>query len=85
MGLPAGPGDMCDTSSGGAGNGGPQTVRPRPLLALGYFLVIGGLQFLTTGVLAELLIRIYYDRGEAAPYHRRDTAQPAPAEAWHQP
>ena len=62
-----------------------QDIGTRPLLALGFFLVIGGLQFLTTGVLAELLIRIYYDRGEAAPYHRRDTAQPAPAEAWHQP
>ncbi len=62
-----------------------QDIGTRPLLALGFFLVIGGLQFLTTGVLAELLIRIYYDRGEAAPYHRRDTAQPGPAEAWHQP
>jgi hypothetical protein len=35
------------------------SIGTRPLLALGFFLLIGGLQFITTGVLAELLIRIY--------------------------
>jgi glycosyltransferase involved in cell wall biosynthesis len=48
-----------------------EAIGTRPLLTLGFFLVIAGLQFVTTGVVAELLIRIYYDRGQAAPYRRR--------------
>jgi glycosyltransferase involved in cell wall biosynthesis len=62
-----------------------ESIGNRPLLALGFFLVIGGLQFLTTGVLAELLIRIYYDRGQAAPYQRRSDTVPAPEAGWHEP
>jgi glycosyltransferase involved in cell wall biosynthesis len=60
-----------------------ESIGTRPLLALGFFLVIGGLQFLTTGVLAELLIRIYYDGGHARPYHHRPAPPPADGEAWH--
>jgi glycosyltransferase involved in cell wall biosynthesis len=58
-------------------------IGTRPLLALGFFLVIGGLQFLTTGVLAELLIRIYFDRGHALPYHLQPGGSPAAGEGWH--
>ena len=46
-----------------------QSIGGRPLLTLGFFLVIAGLQLLLTGVLAELLIRIYYDGRHAQPYH----------------
>lgn len=60
-----------------------ESVGTRPLLALGFFSVMGGLQFLTTGVLAELLMRVYYDGGHARPYHARPAASPAPDEAWH--
>ena len=59
-----------------------ETIGTRPLLALGFFLVIGGLQFLTTGVVAELLIRIYYDRGHAAPYQCRPTRACGDDEGW---
>ena len=45
-----------------------ESVGGRPLLSLGFFSLIGGLQFLTTGVLAELLIRVYYGARHAAPY-----------------
>jgi glycosyltransferase involved in cell wall biosynthesis len=62
-----------------------QNIGGRPLLWLGFFCVLGGLQFLTTGVLAELLIRIYYDRGEVAPYHTSTSPALAEQEAWHQP
>jgi len=59
----------------------------RPLLFLGFFLVGAGVQLLTTGVLAELLMRVYYDVGRARPYRLRQ-AEPepdaAPPEAgWH--
>jgi hypothetical protein len=60
-----------------------QAIGGRPLLALGFFLVIGGLQLLLTGVLAELLIRIYYDGRHAQPYHHGRTAAPGEDAAWH--
>ncbi len=58
-------------------------IGGRPLLWLGFFCVLAGLQFLTTGVLAELLIRIYYDRGEVAPYYTTETPAQAPDQGWH--
>lgn len=45
-----------------------EDIGGRPLLSLGFFCTIGGLQFLTTGVLAELLIRIYYGARHGQPY-----------------
>ena len=58
-------------------------IGGRPLLWLGFFCVLGGLQFLTTGVIAELLIRIYYNRGEIAPYHTSQAAPLDTNQAWH--
>ncbi len=60
-----------------------ESIGGRPLLWLGFFCVLGGLQFLTTGVLAELLIRIYYERGDAAPYHTTHVAPMDQAQGWH--
>jgi len=60
-----------------------ESIGGRPLMWLGFFCVIGGLQFLTTGVLAELLIRIYYDRGESAPYHTTNGPALPESEGWH--
>ncbi len=60
-----------------------ESVGTRPLLALGFFCLMGGLQFLTTGVVAELLIRIYYDDRQPRPYRLRAAATPAPDAAWH--
>lgn len=58
-----------------------QDVGGRPLLALGFSGLIGGLQFLTTGVLAELLIRIYYGARHGSPYVLRGDAHPEPHDA----
>lgn len=60
-----------------------ESVGGRPLLMLGFFCLMGGLQFLLTGVVAELLIRIYYD-GQRADSYRclRDPALPE-EEGWH--
>jgi glycosyltransferase involved in cell wall biosynthesis len=64
-----------------------ESVGTRPLLFLGFFLVGAGVQLLTTGVLAELLMRVYYDVGRARPYRlRQEEAErdEAPTEAgWH--
>ena len=60
-----------------------ESVGGRPLLALGFFLVMGGVQLISTGVLAELLMRVYYDGGHARPYHTQQGAAPAPDDGWH--
>lgn len=58
-------------------------IGTRPLLALGFFLLIAGMQFITTGVLAELLIRVYYEGRHAKPYHQRDPWVPtADEQGW---
>jgi glycosyltransferase involved in cell wall biosynthesis len=60
-----------------------QSIGNRPMLSLGFFLAVGGIQLLTSGVLAEILVRVYFDGGQAKPYHLRGHAAPAPDEAWH--
>ncbi|MFO1341193.1 MAG: glycosyltransferase family 2 protein [Burkholderiaceae bacterium] len=60
-----------------------ESVGGRPLLILGFFSVIAGLQFLCTGVLAELLIRIYYEGGHARQYHTMVQPTLGDADAWH--
>jgi hypothetical protein len=64
---------------------GGESIGGRPLLWLGFFCVIAGVQLLTTGVLAELLIRIYYDGRSARPYHLQDPQAGARSqdEGWH--
>jgi len=61
-----------------------EVVGGRPLLWLGFFCAIAGLQFLTTGVLAEILARVYFDSGQARTYHTLDDSRPADENAsWH--
>jgi len=57
-------------------------VGSRPLLSLGFFCLMGGLQCMLTGVLAELLIRIYYDGGHARPYHTLPQDPLAAGDRW---
>jgi glycosyltransferase involved in cell wall biosynthesis len=60
-------------------------VGGRPLLWVGFFGVLAGLQFLTTGVLAEIMMRVYFDEGEgrARQYHLMPQT-PLDADAgWH--
>jgi hypothetical protein len=47
--------------------------------------VLGGVQLLTTGVLAELVMRVYFDVGRARPYRVRGAdPEPLPPDAgWH--
>ena len=43
-------------------------IGGRPLLLLGMLLVLAGIQLLTTGVLAEMATRTYYESSAARPY-----------------
>lgn len=42
-----------------------EDIGARPMLLAGLLLVVVGVQFVTTGVLSELLARIYYESGRA--------------------
>ncbi|HPT32873.1 MAG TPA: glycosyltransferase family 2 protein [Prolixibacteraceae bacterium] len=43
----------------------------KPLLFLGILLVVAGIQFFTTGIIAELLMRTYYETQQKKPYRVR--------------
>ena len=40
----------------------------KPLMLLGILLVMGGIQFITTGIIAELLMRTYFESQHKRPY-----------------
>ena len=61
-----------------------ESVGGRPLLQVGFFSIMAGLQFLTTGVLAEIMMRVYFDDGHARQYHVMPQAPLADDAAWHQ-
>lgn len=46
-------------------------IGGRPLLLVGFFLVIAGVQLVTTGVVAEVLTRIFFESGHSRPYRTR--------------
>ncbi|HJV24251.1 MAG TPA: glycosyltransferase family 2 protein [Aromatoleum sp.] len=60
-----------------------ETIGTRPLLFAGFFLVIAGIQMVTSGVLAELLARVYYESGTSRAYLARPTAELDEADGWH--
>ena len=47
----------------------------KPLLILGLILVIGGIQLITTGIIAEILMRIYYEGQKKTPYQSRNVKE----------
>ena len=62
-----------------------ESVVGRPLFFFGFFCVISAIQLLTAGVLAELLIRIYFTRElPAKPYYAAPEQTPQAGAGWHQ-
>lgn len=47
----------------------------KPLLLLGILLVMGGIQFITIGVIAELQMRTYYESQQKTPYRIKKTVK----------
>ncbi len=45
-----------------------QDICGRPLLLLGITLLLAGIQFLTFGLIAELVMRVYYESQQKKPY-----------------
>jgi len=62
-----------------------ESIGTRPLLFAGFFLVIAGVQMVTSGVLAELLARVYYEFSGTHAYLAEEVPSPAEGECWHLP
>ena len=52
------------------------------MLLAGFMMVITSIQFLTTGIIAELLTRVYFESSNRTPYIIRPP-QPVIERAWH--
>jgi hypothetical protein len=48
------------------------SIGTRPMFFGGFFFVIAGIQMVTTGVLAELLTRVYFESGQSQAYVARE-------------
>lgn len=53
-----------------------QDIGTRPLLAVGMILLVLGIQFVTTGFVAELLMRTYFESQKKRPYNVRERFTP---------
>ncbi len=62
-----------------------EPIGGRPLLLFGFFCVIAGAQFVSTGVLAETLARIYFESGAAELYQVRHPEHIGDEEDWREP
>lgn len=62
-----------------------ENVGGRPLLLVGIGGMIAGLHFITTGVLAEIMARIYFESGTARLYLARPERHLADNEGWRKP
>lgn len=62
-----------------------ESIGTRPLLLVGFFMLIAGLQMVTTGVVAELLARVYYESGTSQPYLAREREPLGDQDGWHRP
>ena len=62
-----------------------ESIGGRPLLLFGFFCVIAGAQFVSTGVLAETLARIYFESGAADLYRVRHPENVGDRDDWREP
>jgi glycosyltransferase involved in cell wall biosynthesis len=60
-----------------------EDIGTRPMLFGGFFLLIAGVQMVTSGVLAELLTRIYYESGTSQAYLARPSVPLNEHDGWH--
>ncbi len=62
-------------------------IGNRPMLIAGVMCILASAQFLTTGLLAELLARTYFESGQSKPYvvRNRTAVTPTTGTGWHDP
>ena len=49
-----------------------EDIWGRPLLLLGAILLLGGIQFITVGIIAELMMRTYYESQNKKVYRLKE-------------
>ena len=57
-----------------------EPIGGRPLLLLASLLMLGGLQLISLGLIGELVVRLFQDRGTARPYAIREILDSEPPE-----
>jgi glycosyltransferase involved in cell wall biosynthesis len=62
-----------------------EDIGTRPLLLVGILFMVMAVQFLTTGVLSELLTRTYFESGTTRSYTVRPPRGEQPEPGWKQP
>ncbi len=45
-----------------------EDIWGRPIMILGFILVLGGIQFITTGIIAEIIVRTYFESQDKTTY-----------------
>jgi len=58
---------------------GNESISNRPLLLLGILMILGGVQLITTGLLAEMLSRTYHESQDKPTYVIREIRESLPA------
>ena len=61
-----------------------EDIGNRPLLTTGFFLCIAGFQLLTTGILAEVLVRVMFESGQNKSYMVRGGEDIPADEGWYE-
>lgn len=62
-----------------------EDIGTRPMLFTGFFLLIAGVQMVTSGVLAEMLARVYHEANGASAYVARPRPPGGDNDGWHAP
>jgi len=61
-----------------------EDIGGRPLLSIAFFLLIAGFQMLTTGILAEVLVRVMFESGQNKSYVVRHLTDAPDQTGWKQ-
>tara|TARA_R110002020_G_scaffold215823_1_gene423109 strand:- start:39 stop:1025 length:987 start_codon:yes stop_codon:yes gene_type:complete len=54
-----------------------EDIWGRPIMILGFILVLGGIQFITTGIIAEIIVRTYFESQDKTTYSIKSVYQGA--------
>ncbi|MDI9330864.1 MAG: glycosyltransferase family 2 protein [Alphaproteobacteria bacterium] len=62
-----------------------ESIGTRPLLLVGFFFLIAGVQSLMAGILAEVLVRVLFESGTSRSYQINEHQSSLGDLPWHQP
>jgi len=49
-----------------------EDIWGRPIMILGFILILGGIQLITTGIIAEIIVRTYFESQDKKTYRIKD-------------